>query len=68
VAEDFELVGEIIRGSEAAMEVLTRRYYRDFFRFGYRKVVHRYLTYDLTQEIFINLVQRVGSLKDKTAF
>ncbi|WP_404459819.1 RNA polymerase sigma factor [Sutcliffiella horikoshii] len=68
MAEDYELVGEIMRGSEAAMEVLTRRYYRNIFAFVYRKVGNRDLAYDLTQEIFVKMVQRVGSLKDKTAF
>lgn len=68
MAEDFELVEEIIRGSEAAMEVLTRRYYRDIFAFVYRKVGNRDVAYDLTQEIFIKMVQRVAGLKNRQAF
>ncbi|WP_404469100.1 hypothetical protein [Sutcliffiella horikoshii] len=32
------MVEEIMRGSKAAMEVLTRRYNREIFAFVYRKV------------------------------
>ncbi|QFT90889.1 ECF RNA polymerase sigma-E factor [Bacillus sp. THAF10] len=66
--EDYELVEEIARGSQAAMEVLTRRYYKEIFGFVYRKVGNRETAYDLTQEIFIKMVQRVGSLTNKAAF
>jgi DNA-directed RNA polymerase specialized sigma24 family protein len=34
--EDEELIEEIVRGSQAAMEVLTRRYYKPVYAFVYR--------------------------------
>jgi hypothetical protein len=58
VVDDDGLVREIQRGSEAAMEVLTRRYYQMIFAFVYRKTGDRELAADLTQEIFIKMIKK----------
>lgn len=66
--EDHELVKEIMDGSEAAMEVLTRKYYKPIYAFVYRKVGDKETAYDLTQEIFIKMMQRIQTFNRKGKF
>ncbi|MDX8346338.1 RNA polymerase sigma factor [Rossellomorea sp. YZS02] len=66
--EDQQLIQEILRGSQAAMEVLTRKYYKDVFAFVYRKTGNRDLAYDLTQEIFIKVIKKIGSYSNTGSF
>ena len=66
--EDHELVKEILAGSQAAMEVLTRRYYKPIYAFVYRKIGDKETAYDLTQEIFIKVIQRIHSYSKKGKF
>jgi DNA-directed RNA polymerase specialized sigma24 family protein len=61
VAEDQKLINEILNGSEAAMEVLTRKYYKLIFSYVYRKVGDKELASDLTQEVFIKMMKRLSS-------
>src|SRR5699024_7380495 len=68
VTEDRQLVQEIINGSEAAMEVLTRKYYKTIFAFVYRKVGNRDIAYDLTQNIFIKMMKKINSYSNKGSF
>ncbi|MCB5236844.1 MAG: RNA polymerase sigma factor [Niallia nealsonii] len=66
--DDQELVREILSGSEAAMEVLTRKYYRPIFAFVYRKVGEKEIAYDLTQEIFIKMMKKIHTYSNKKKF
>ncbi|KZE69090.1 RNA polymerase subunit sigma [Fictibacillus phosphorivorans] len=66
--EDEQLVKEVVAGSQAAMEVLTRKYYKQIFAYVYRKVGNRETAYDLTQEIFIKVFQRIQSYSNKGKF
>ncbi|WP_084544151.1 RNA polymerase sigma factor [Paenisporosarcina indica] len=66
--EDKELIKEILNGSQAAMEVLTRKYYKTIFSFVYRKVGNKDIAYELTQEIFIKIIQRIQSYSGKGNF
>ncbi|MEH7388294.1 sigma factor [Bacillus sp. JJ1521] len=59
--EDQELIEEVMQGSQAAMEVLKRKYYKLIYAFVYRKVGNKEMAYDLTQEIFIKMMQRIQS-------
>ncbi|MCA1057625.1 RNA polymerase sigma factor [Rossellomorea aquimaris] len=68
MSEDQQLIQEILRGSQAAMEVLTRKYYKDVFAFVYRKIGNRDLAYDLTQEIFIKVIRKLGSYSNSGSF
>jgi RNA polymerase sigma factor (sigma-70 family) len=68
VTEDRQLIKEILRGSQAAMEVLIRKYYKDVFAFVYRKTGNRDLAYDLTQEIFIKVIQKISSYSNNGSF
>jgi RNA polymerase sigma factor (sigma-70 family) len=66
--EDHELVNEVLGGSQAAMEVLTRKYYKPIFSFVYRKVGNKDIAYELTQDIFIKVVKRIQSYSRKGEF
>lgn len=66
--EDQLLIKEIFNGSQAAMEVLTRKYYKQIYAFVYRKVGDKEMAYDLTQEIFIKMIQRIHSFSNKGSF
>ncbi|MFD1738403.1 RNA polymerase sigma factor [Bacillus salitolerans] len=68
LVDDQQLIKEINNGSEAAMEVLTRRYYKPIYGFIYRKVGNKETAYDLTQEIFIKVIQRIPSYSQKGTF
>ncbi|GGH81494.1 RNA polymerase sigma-70 factor (ECF subfamily) [Pullulanibacillus pueri] len=66
--EDQELIKEILTGSQAAMEVLTRKYYKPLYAFVYRKIGNKETAYDLTQDIFIKMMQSIHSYSQKGAF
>lgn len=66
--EDQQLIKEIMKGSQAAMEVLTRKYYQQIYAFVYRKVGNKELAYDLTQEIFIKMMQKLSLYKSTGSF
>ncbi|WP_227938796.1 RNA polymerase sigma factor [Alkalihalobacillus deserti] len=66
--DDQELIEEILGGSQAAMEVLTRKYYKSIYAFIYRKVGDKETAYDLTQEVFIKVIQRIQSYSHKGTF
>ncbi|NEY70984.1 RNA polymerase sigma factor [Bacillus mesophilus] len=68
MVDDQQLTEEIKSGSEAAMEVLTRKYYKPIYAFVYRKVGNKDTAYDLTQEIFIKVIQRIPSYSQKGTF
>jgi RNA polymerase sigma factor (sigma-70 family) len=68
VPDDQELIEEILGGSQAAMEVLTRKYYKSIYAFIYRKVGDKETAYDLTQEVFIKVIQRIQSYSHKGTF
>lgn len=68
VPDDHELIEEILGGSQAAMEVLTRKYYKSIYAFIYRKVGDKETAYDLTQEVFIKVIQRIQSYSHKGTF
>ncbi|MDF2606782.1 MAG: polymerase, sigma-24 subunit, subfamily [Bacillales bacterium] len=66
--DDQKLIKEILDGSQAAMEVLMRKYYKDVYAFVYRKVGDKETAYDLTQEIFIKVVQKIQTFSSKGTF
>lgn len=60
---DQELIREIKNGSQAAMEVLVKRHYKNIFAYVYRKVGDYHLAYDLTQETFIKMMKSIDKYK-----
>lgn len=65
---DKQLVREIKNGSEAAMEVLIKRYYKQIYAFVYRNVNNKELAYDLTQEIFMKMIKNIKTYRGKGEF
>lgn len=65
---DEELIEEIKNGSQAAMEVLVKKYYKNIFAYVYRKTSDYHLAYDLTQEVFIKMMKSIGAYKSKGKF
>ncbi|MGP4069931.1 RNA polymerase sigma factor [Halobacillus sp. B29] len=66
--DDSKLVKEILSGSEAAAEVLTRKYYKMIYAFVYRKMQNKDLAYDLTQDIFIKMMNSLHTYSSKGNF
>ncbi|TMV52336.1 RNA polymerase sigma factor [Paenibacillus mesophilus] len=66
--EDRELIEEIKGGSQAAMEVLTRKHYKSIYAYVYRKIGDKETAFDLTQEIFIKVIQRLQTYSNKGEF
>ncbi|MBS4537666.1 sigma-70 family RNA polymerase sigma factor [Clostridium sp. D2Q-11] len=65
---DEELIEEIHRGSQAAMEVLVKKYYKNIFSYIYRKVGDYHISYDLTQEVFIKMMKSIDRYESTGKF
>lgn len=65
---DKELVEEILKGSQAAMEVLVKRHYKTVFSFVYRKIGDYHNATDLTQEVFIKVLKALTVYQDVNKF
>lgn len=65
---DEELIEEIKKGSQAAMEVLVKKHYKNIFAYVYRKLGDYHLAYDLTQEVFIKMMKSIYQYKAKGKF
>ncbi len=70
---DNQLIRKILRhrlrknqGREAADE-LTRRYYKELYAYVFRQTGSRELAMDLTQEIFIQILQKLDAYNEKKA-
>lgn len=65
---DEELIEEIKNGSQAAMEVLVRKHYKRIFAYIYRTVGDYHIAYDLTQEVFVKMMQSLHLYQRKGRF
>ncbi|MFS0860698.1 RNA polymerase sigma factor [Paenibacillus taichungensis] len=65
---DEELIQEIREGSRAAMEVLVKRHYKSIFAYVYRKTGEYHTAYDLTQEVFIKMMNSLDQYRDTGKF
>lgn len=65
---DESLIEEIKNGSQAAMEVLVKKYYKNIFAYTYQKVGDYHLAYDLTQEIFIKMMKSIANYNGQGKF
>jgi len=65
---DSQLIRKIKRKQDRdAADELVGRYYRDIYAFAYRQTGERELAMDLTQEIFIAILQGLDSFNEKKA-
>lgn len=62
--EDYFLIKKIKKGNTEAWEKLVRKYYQQIFAFCVRRCFgNRLLASDLTQDIFLKLVENIDSYK-----
>ena len=65
---DNQLIRRIKKKQDKkAADELIRRYYREIYAFTYRQTGERELALDLTQEIFITVLQGIYALDEKKA-
>lgn len=65
---DKVLINEIKNGSQSAMEVLVKRYYKQIYSFIYRRTSDKETAYDLTQEVFIKMMKSIPNFQEKAQF
>ncbi|MCY6959870.1 RNA polymerase sigma factor [Clostridium brassicae] len=63
VLSDEELINEILKGNQSAMEVLINRNYKLVYAFVYRNIGTYHTALDLTQESFIKVMKNLRSFK-----
>ncbi len=66
--QDLRLIEQVKkRGSEAAANELVSNYYREIYHYVYRQTLDQEQSLDLTQEIFINMLQGLYQFEGKRA-
>ncbi|WP_251860846.1 RNA polymerase sigma factor [Clostridium sp. Marseille-Q2269] len=60
---DEELVNDILKGNQSAMEVLVNRNYKFIYAFIYRNIGEYNTALDLTQESYIKIMKNLKSFK-----
>lgn len=66
--EDKVLIKKIQQGETELIELLIEKYYSNIYAFCYRKISNSNIAYDLTQEVFLRLVQYINTYVDKNNF
>lgn len=61
------LIAGMQRGDVAAQEELITKYYDEIYVFAYRQTGEKQLAMDLTQDIFLSVLQTVGHYKKEKA-
>ncbi len=67
-ASDLDLTQAAARGDMEAFETLYERYYRRVYSLCLRMVANVTEAEDLTQEVFIHLLRKLGSFRGDSAF
>lgn len=67
-ASDLDLTQAAARGEMDAFEALYERYYRRVYSLCLRMVANVTEAEDLTQEVFIQLLRKLGSFRGESAF
>jgi RNA polymerase sigma-70 factor (ECF subfamily) len=67
-ATDLELLGRFHTGDHAAFAALLSRYQRPVFNFILRSLAQRQLAEDLTQEVFLRVIQGAGGFQSQSKF
>lgn len=65
---DEELIKEVRKGIQSAMEVLIKRHYKTVFAYIYRYCGDYHASYDLTQETFIKMVRNIDYIEQGARF
>ncbi len=64
---DEELLLEIKRGSQAALDSLIRRHYYDVYAFIMRRTHDQQLSYDLTQDVFAKVLKSIYQFRHESS-
>lgn len=65
---EMRLIRKIQRsGSKAAADALIREYYDEIFRYSYKQTSDKHTAMDLTQNIFISVLQSISNYDGKQA-
>lgn len=65
---DERLIRKIIKHkSKTATNALIKRYYDEIYAFAYRQTGEKETAMDITQEIFINVLQKIDSFDERKA-
>lgn len=67
-ASDEMLMVRYQRGEREAFAELVRRYHGPIFNFSFRQLRHASLAEDVTQEVFLRLVQKAAEFKHEARF
>lgn len=67
-ASDLELAQKSAEGDGSAFEQLYRRHFRRVYALCLRMLGDQSLAEDLTQDVFINLYNKIGSFRGESAF
>jgi RNA polymerase sigma-70 factor, ECF subfamily len=65
---DMELLGRFHTGDHGAFAALLERYQRPVFNFILRSLSHRQVAEDLTQEVFLRVIQGAGGFQSQSKF
>lgn len=65
---DKELIIDVKKGNKASLELLVQRYYKIVYAYVYRSILDKSTAYDLTQEVFIKVLNNITSYIDKGSF
>ncbi|MDF1509070.1 RNA polymerase sigma factor [Robertmurraya sp. DFI.2.37] len=66
--EDVKLIEKVKkRGSETAANQLVSKYYREIYQYVFKQTLDQEQSYDLTQEIFINMLQGLHQFEGSRA-
>lgn len=65
---DVELIAEVKQGSKASQEILVRRHYKLVYSFLYRMIGDQELAKDLTQEVFIKVLNNLEKYQPSSDF
>lgn len=57
---DENLVKEILKGNESAMEILVKRHYDLVHSYIYRTTNDYNVSYDITQDVFIKMMKNIN--------
>lgn len=58
---DENLIKEILKGNESAMEILVKRHYDLVHSYIYRTTTDYNIAYDITQEVFIKMMKKLNT-------
>ncbi len=68
INEDVMLIQRILAGDEAAFESLLRKYRKQVHAHAWRRTGDYHIAEDITQDTFLQVYQKLGTLEDPTQF